>query len=216
MFSRRRNRVNTAQWHGMDPRDRKAILGEGGVREENTREIRERTVLERDLEGSPLVGRPLPRRLRNFRPSVDRLVAALGGPLPYMLRLREIEVQKAAHEQALAAQWRELAEECAGDSAAFARRWRRVAGRWNFYSVNDLIDRHNRYYPAEARLPMDPRTRDFVLVNGERYERRPLDAAWVLARFPPQLAAAMQAQRGLQVDDGDRRTAPRAPAQRPG
>jgi hypothetical protein len=26
--------------------------------------------------------------------------------------------------------------------------------------VNELIDRHNRFYPAESRLPMDPRTRD--------------------------------------------------------
>jgi hypothetical protein len=193
-----------------------AILGEGGVRDPNPREVAQRTVLEEDLTGSPLVGKPLPRRLRNFRPSVDRLVAAIGGPLPYMLRLREIEVQTEAHERALASEWRELAEECAGDPRAFARRWRRAAERWSFYSVNDLIDRHNRYYPAEARLPMDPRTRDFVLVNGERYERRPLDATWVLSRFPPRLPAAMQAQRGRQVDGGDRRTAPRAPAQRPG
>jgi hypothetical protein len=200
----------------MDPRDRKAILGEGGVRGPNPREVAQRTALEQDLTGSPLVGKPLPRRLRNFRPSVDRLVAAIGGPLPYMLRLREIEIQTEAHERALASKWRDLAEECAGDPRAFARRWRRAAERWSFYSVNDLIDRHNRYYPAEARLPMDPRTRDFVLVNGERYERRPLNAAWVLSRFPPQLAAARQAQRGRPADGGDRRTAPRAPAQRPG
>jgi hypothetical protein len=200
----------------VDPRDRKAILGEGGVREANTREVRERTVLERDLDGSPLLGRPLPRRLRNFRPSVELIVAAIGGPLPYMLRLREIEIQTEAHERALASKWRELAAECAGNPHAFAGRWRREAERWSFYSVNDLIDRHNRYYPAEARLPMDPPTRDFVLVNGERYERRPLDATWVLSRFPPRLPATMQAQRGPQVDGGDRRTAPRARARRRG
>jgi hypothetical protein len=200
----------------VDPRDRKAILGEGGVREANTREVRERTVLKSDLDGSPLLGRPLPRRLRNFRPSTELIVAAIGGPLPYMLRLREIEVQTEAHERALASQWRELAEACAGNPHAFARRWRRLAERWSFYSVNDLIDLHNRYYPAEARLPMDPRTRDFALVNGERYERRPLDAAWVLSRFPPRLAAATQAQRGRPADGGDRRTAPRARVRRRG
>ena len=169
----------------MDPRERKAILAEGGVRDPNAREALEGRVLELDLEGSPLVGKPLPRRLRYFAPRLDRIVAALGGPLPYMLRLREIEAQTAAHERALAARWHELAEECAGDELAFARRWRRIAARWTFYGVNDLIERHNRYYPAEARLPMDPRTRDFVLVNGERYERRPLDAEWILERFPP-------------------------------
>lgn len=50
--------------------------------------------------------------------------------------------------------------------------------------MNDLIDRHNRYYPAESRLPMNPRTGDFVRVNGETYTREPLDAAWILSRFP--------------------------------
>ena len=56
--------------------------------------------------------------------------------------------------------------------------------RWDFGNVNELIDRHNRYYPAESRLPMDPRTGDFVLVNGRPYRRTPLDAAWALDRFP--------------------------------
>jgi hypothetical protein len=50
-----------------------------------------------------------------------------------------------------------------------------------------LIEEHNRWYPMEARLPMDPRSRDFALVNGRPYRRRPLDAAWVLERFPPVL-----------------------------
>ena len=31
---------------------------------------------------------------------------------------------------------------------------------------------------------MDPRTRDFVKVGGRPYRREPLDASWILARFP--------------------------------
>ncbi len=31
---------------------------------------------------------------------------------------------------------------------------------------------------------MDPRRGDFALVNGRDYRRRPLDAEWVLERFP--------------------------------
>ena len=56
--------------------------------------------------------------------------------------------------------------------------------RWNFSEVNDLIDRHNRWYPVEARLAMDPRTRDYVQVGGRPYRREPLDQAWILERFP--------------------------------
>ena len=50
-----------------------------------------------------------------------------------------------------------------------------AAERWNFSAVNDLIDRHNRFYPAESRLPMDPRTGDFAL-SPEAYRRAQLDA----------------------------------------
>ena len=42
----------------------------------------------------------------------------------------------------------------------------------------------------EARLPMDPRTRDFVRINGKPYEREPLDAAWILERWPADLEQA--------------------------
>jgi hypothetical protein len=31
---------------------------------------------------------------------------------------------------------------------------------------------------------MDPKTRDYVKVGGRSYRRRPLDAAWILDRFP--------------------------------
>ena len=91
-----------------------------------------------------------------------------------MVRLREIEALVARHEQ-------ELAELYATSDRAT---WRQVAESWSFDEVNDLIDRHNRWYPMEARLPMDPHTGDFVLVNGEPYRKRPLDARWVLERFP--------------------------------
>jgi hypothetical protein len=31
---------------------------------------------------------------------------------------------------------------------------------------------------------MDPRTRDYVKIGGRSYRREPLDAAWILSRFP--------------------------------
>jgi hypothetical protein len=136
-----------------------------------------------------VAGKPLPVRPRLFKVEADSYIASLGGPLPYMARLREIERLTDQAEAALEARRRQLAQECDGDAAAFARRWRRAAQRWRFDEVNDLIARHNRWYPVEARLPMDVRRRDYVLVNGRPYSRRPLDADWVLGRFPPELPA---------------------------
>ncbi len=174
----------------MDERERKRLLGAWGVRGENDRERREREVLERDLAGAPYHGQRVHLRPNPFGPATESYVTSLGGPLPYMVRLREIEVETAAHERALAEAWQELAAECAGRPDTFARRWRSLAARWNFVAVNELIERHNRWYPTEARLPMDLRTRDFALVNGEHYRREPLGPDWVLRRFPAELELA--------------------------
>jgi hypothetical protein len=173
----------------VERRTRLDILGQWGVGVETPRDRVERRGLE-DLAESPVRGAPLRRRLRNFRPPVDSYVASLGGPLPYMRRLRAIEAETAEHEARLEQAWRELATAHTDDSAGFADRWRRRAQRWDFGGVNELIERHNRFYPAEARLPMDVRTRDFALVAGEPYRRSLLDAVWILRRFPPDLAAA--------------------------
>ena len=167
----------------MDRRERERILAEGGVREGGPLERLDERRLAEDLDGSPLRGRPLRRVLRNFRPDVETYVASLGGPRPYMQRLREIERLVERHEHELAAAWVALAAECS-DERAFARRWHAHAARRRFDEVNELIERHNRFFPIEARLPMDPRTGDFVRVGGTSYARRPLDAAWVLERFP--------------------------------
>jgi hypothetical protein len=173
--------------------ERKRLLGQWGVREENARERRERRILERDLAGSPFAGRRVRPRALPFRPTSDRYVASLGGPLPYMVRLREIEAATVAHERGLEEAWRAISAECAGDEARFARRWEALARRWNFAEVNELIELHNRFYPVESQLPMDPRTRDFALVNGEPYRRAPLDARWILGRFPARLEAVRAA-----------------------
>jgi hypothetical protein len=96
-----------------------------------------------------------------------------------MVRLRTIDDLTAEHVERLAEAYAVTPRE----------RWRRVAERWDFYEVNDLIDRHNRYFPIESRLPMDPRTGDFATIGGLSYRRRPLDAAWILERFPATAAA---------------------------
>jgi len=165
-------------------REREAIMKQGVHRPETPRDRAERAALEEDLAGNPLAGAPLRRRLRNFRPEATAQLAALGGPLAWMRRLRAIEDAIKLHGTQLAEARESLRAECGGDVKRFEREWRQCAERWNFDDVNDLIERHNRHYPAESRLPMNPRTGDFVLVNGRPYSREPLDAAWVLSRFP--------------------------------
>jgi len=173
----------------MNRAERDAILGKNVAKPETPKERGQLAGLDEDLRSSPLRGKRLRLRLLNFRPSADGYLSALGGPLPYMVRLREIAEQTGAHEARLRESWRALA---AGsrDAAMFAAAWRAEVGRWSFDEVNDLIERHNRWYPAESRLPMDPKTRTYALVNGEDYRKRPFDAAWALDRFPAELSLA--------------------------
>jgi hypothetical protein len=176
----------------MDPREAKAIMSQGAIRPETARDREERRVLEEELAVSPLKGNPLEQRLRNFRPGADSAIRALGGPTVWMRRLRTIENEIERHEAELEECWLELAAEL-DDAEAFAHRWSETAREWSFAEVNELIDRHNRYFPAEARLPMDPRTRDFVRINGRPYQRQPLDEQWIRERWPADLRAARRA-----------------------
>jgi hypothetical protein len=161
----------------VERRERERIMRQGVVLPETPRDRRNLRGLEDDMRNSPLAGKRLALRLRHFRPDASSYLASLGGPPPYMARLREIAALTAQHEEALAEEYDVWASDASG--------WRGLAERWDFSEVNDLIERHNHWYPAEARLPMDPMTGDHALVNGEHYSKRPLDATWVLERFPP-------------------------------
>jgi hypothetical protein len=167
----------------MERAEREAIMRQGVVRPETPRDRRQLAGLEEDLRSLPSRGEPLALRQRNFRPSADQYLAATRGPRPYMLRLREIETQTARLVERLTERRRELVDECGDDPRTFARRWREVVSQVSFDEINDLIDRHNRWYPVESNLPMDPRTGDYALVRGRDYRLTPLDERWALAQF---------------------------------
>ena len=76
-------------------------------------------------------------------------LGSLGGPLPYMRRLAQIEAETAAHLGASPRPTRSTRAIPAPGGASQSMGLR---------AVNDLIDRHNRWFPIESRLPMDPKT----------------------------------------------------------
>jgi hypothetical protein len=128
-------------------------------------------------------GAPLSRRARQTKRSVESYLAA--GVLPrYMQRLRDIDDAVVMHTRRLRHAYERLREECGDDRERFARAWRRTAQRWPFDELNELIREHNEWYPVESRLPLDPRTRDYVRMRGRSYRRAELGPQWVLDRFP--------------------------------
>ena len=147
-----------------------------------------RSLVERRLEDSLIdrggVGRPLSRRARQTRRSVEAYLAA--GVLPrYMERLREIEIAIVTERRRIERAYRTVREACGEDRELFSRRWRARARRWPFEHINELIREHNEWYPLEASLPLDPRTGDYVRIRGRSYRRVELGSRWVLEHFPP-------------------------------
>jgi hypothetical protein len=133
-------------------------------------------------------GRASPRR--RFRRVVEgpaTVESYLRGSSPprYMQRLRQIENEFAIQRRRLLAAYADLRAALGHDREAFHRRWRAQAHAWRFDRLNDLIREHNTWYPVEANLPMDPRTRNFVPIRGASYRRLELGPEWVLAHLPP-------------------------------
>jgi hypothetical protein len=133
--------------------------------------------------------RPLPSAVGGPVDTTAYLTASLGMPR-WLERLQELEGLVRETEGRLRMRRRELAAELAGQPERFAERWRQIVARWDFGAVNELVDQHNRYYPVERKLPFDIRRRDYVDMWGIGWRRRPLDADWALAAFPPDLDAA--------------------------
>jgi hypothetical protein len=87
---------------------------------------------------------------RNFSIALeDRMRAFVNGPPAYMRRKRRIEDLADAIGDALL----EIERGAVPDAEALARR----TGK-SLATLNELIAVHNRYYPCEANLPLDPRT----------------------------------------------------------
>lgn len=140
-------------------------------------------VIGRGLEEAPGIGRPLAERTRQRARTVESYLRG-GSPPRWMERIGDIDRGIAQERRRLARRHAELAAACGADRARFARAWREVARSWSFGALNELIEQHNEWYPVERDLPMDLRTRDYVLVNGRSYRRPLLGPGWILEQFP--------------------------------
>jgi hypothetical protein len=144
-------------------------------------------ILTRDLDELDGLGRPLSRRARHAQRSVEAYLKAGGRP-QWMERVMEVDRRIAAERRRFESAYRRMRDECEPDARRFAERWRAHAHGASYdEDLNELIAQHNEWYPIERDLPMDLRTRDYVLVNGRSYRRPQLGPEWVLEEFPPRL-----------------------------
>src|SRR5215207_7843460 len=139
-------------------------------------------LVKKDLDATTGLGTPISSRARLSQRTVEAYLKAGVRPR-WMERIAEIDNSIAAQKRRLARSHRAIREECGSDRALFAERWTAFAYGCRFDELNELIGQHNDWYPIERDLPMDLRTRDYVLINGRSYRREPLSAEWVLREF---------------------------------
>jgi hypothetical protein len=141
-------------------------------------------VVERSLVDESGLGKPLSHRARTTQRSVEAYLKT-GVKPRWMERVVEVDQGIAAERRRLDRAYRALLAEYGRDRAGFARRWHELVRSWRFPpELNELIEQHNEWYPVERRLPMNPRTGDYVPVGGRSYRRPVLDPAWALEQFP--------------------------------
>jgi hypothetical protein len=130
--------------------------------------------------------RRISRRTLSSPSSVEAYLK--GGVIPrFIERARQIEDETQRQRVRLERAYDWMRGKYAGEPERFAEHWTGMARRWSFADVNDLIKQHNSWYPAERRLPLNPRTGDYVTVGGRDWRRKALDADWILEQFPPML-----------------------------
>jgi hypothetical protein len=117
---------------------------------------------------------------RNFSLGTEERVRAItAGPPAHLRRLRAIEDLEETIVRFLAECF-DQARAASEDAEAYARA---RAPKRALERLADLIDRHNRFYPIEANLPMHPRTGQLVDRTGAPFRPMPrADLAHLLAR----------------------------------
>jgi hypothetical protein len=101
----------------------------------------------------------------NFHVSLEERVRAAAGIPAYMRRLRRIEDLTEALVEALDEIYEEeRAEEDTSEEEAWERVERR-AEQLDLSLLDELVERHNEYYPIEANLPVDPATDRFLYMG---------------------------------------------------
>ncbi len=117
---------------------------------------------------------------RNFTISTEDRVRALTiGPPAYAVRKRKIEDREVEMLDALVELHDALAAK--GLTAhAIKAAVEAKASTFDLAKLNKLVETHNRYYPIEANLRIDPRTGGYLIYAGQAWSPEPL---WTVERL---------------------------------
>jgi hypothetical protein len=115
---------------------------------------------------------------------VAAYLRAAAGPPAWSRRLVRIQQLSAELRDALRAAQEEHERDFAGRPEAFESTWMQRLSSIDLGPVNELIDKHNLYYPIEAGLRMQWPSGRYILPEGVQFPLPRLTVAGLLAELP--------------------------------
>ncbi|MDY6910966.1 MAG: hypothetical protein SVM79_01200 [Chloroflexota bacterium] len=133
-----------------------------------------------------LKGKPLKIPQFNFTIPLENKVRSVLGPPHYASRARSIETITHRLLEDLTFEYARMTDEYREKPDLFASKWKELLHSLELDAVNDLIDRHNTYYPIEANLRIDPDSGAYLNGSIPLQAKEHITVDWLLEKFPPQ------------------------------
>jgi hypothetical protein len=140
-------------------------------------------LLRESLRASGLGGTPLNLQSMPFSFNRDATIAGMMGPPAWAVRLKQIHDGRVALAAQLDAAWGAHARRYYTNDE-FTRQWRAYVTALDLTPLNTLIEKHNEYYPIEARLPIVWPTGEYRVPTGIDYPQRPVTIEQLLNLYP--------------------------------
>lgn len=136
-------------------------------------------------------GKPLKIPQFNFTISLENKVRSMFGPPYYARRARWIEDMTNRLMEDLAFEYQAMVGKYANDPEVFAQQWKELISSLELDELNDLIDKHNTYYPMEAKLRIDPDSGAPLIGSVPWKPTERISIEGLLKVFPPNMNAAL-------------------------
>lgn len=129
-------------------------------------------------------GKPLNIVSVNFTVPLENKIMAYAGIPEYIQRAKLVDEKILKIRSDLRMKYDKLERKFGKNYVKFNKAWENILKFYNFQEVNELIEKHNLYYPIEANLSMDFESGEYML-GSNTWERTPLFCASLILEEMP-------------------------------
>lgn len=146
--------------------------------------------LRESLQASGRMGQQLNVLQSPHRLTAGEMVGGLFGAPAWSRRLKRIHDLSVALYDDLETAWGKHARRYRGKPEWFAKRWREYIEKTDLAALNEVIRKHNDYYPIEARIPIHQITGEYIVPPGIEHPKAEVTIEQLLREYPPDLDMA--------------------------